>query len=193
MFFGSTRMEYLGDKNSFMEISYLKTTNVPLSDANANLGTLQLGKMVNEAADPNEETEMVLGDGFAIGFLTRAIDPSGTTSDVSYKKLSIGNIDIPVKRGAPVAVQRPLPGAFGIFEGAGTAAAPIDHLVINSGTGALASGTAKLSELSVIKGAWRLAQTGEMVLGLLMDSNITPKNVGELRIRVMFVSPYKKA
>ena len=193
MFFGSTRMEYLSGKESFREIGYLKTTNVPLSQASANLGVLQLGKMMNEAADPNEETEMVLGDGFALGFMTRALDLYGTTGDTSYKKLGIGNIDIPVKRGAPVTLQCPFPGAQAIFEGTGSAATPGDTLVCDAGTGALSSGTAKLSELSVIKGAWRLAQTGEMVLGLLLDNNLTPKNVGELRIRLMFVSPYKKA
>lgn len=192
MFFGSTRMEYLSGKNSFREIGYLKTTNLPLSDANANLGTLQLGKMVNEAADPNEESQMALSTGFAIGFLTRSIDLYGTTGDTAFKKLAIGNIDIPVMRGAPVTVQCPYPGAQAIFEGNGAATAPIDHLVITSGTGALSSGTAKLSELSVISGAWRLAQTGDMVLGLLLDNNLTPKNVGELRIRIQFISPYKK-
>ena len=192
MFFGSTRMEYLSGKNSFREIGYLKTTNVPLSQADANAGTLQLGKMMNEAADPNEESEMVLGDGFAIGFLTRALDLYGTTGDAAFKKLAIGNIDIPVKRGQPVTLQCPFPGAQAIFEGTGSAATPGDTLVCDAGTGALASGTTKLTELSVIKGAWRIAQSGDFVLAILLDSNLTPKNVGELRIRLEFVSPYKK-
>ena len=129
-----------------------------------------------------------------IGVVHLLLRENATVStDATEKKLNIGNIDIPVKRGAAVTLQCPYPGAQAIFEGTGSAATPGDTLVCDAGTGALASGTAKLSELSVVGGAWRLAQTGEMVLGLLLDNNLTPLTVAQLRIRIKFVSPYKKA
>lgn len=201
MFFGSTRHQWLTPK-AFFEIGYLKTTELPLSTADANSPTasLQSGKMVD--MKDNSETEMKLGTGYSIGILTRPISLLGTRDPATFQKMTIGNqklVDLPVSRGLCVTVQCPYPGAEMLFEGAaditgaGTVLQAIDHLVVKTGTGAISAVTAINSELSVVNGAWRLAQSGDFVLAQLRQANLTPINAGEIRIRVRFCSPYLKA
>jgi hypothetical protein len=140
---------------------------------------------------------MKFGTGIAWGILTRDVNFSGTTNDAGFKKLTVGGFpDIPVKKGACVTIQVPLPGAEAIFEGAvditsGVAAA-IDGpgLVLKTGTGAISAATPVNSRLSVVNGVWRLAQTGDFVLAHLKQANYTPKNAGEIRIRVRFCVPH---
>lgn len=202
MFFGSDRCEFLTPKN-FFEIGYLKTTELPLSTADANSATarLKIGKMVD--FKDNSEQEMKLGTGHAVGLLTRPVSLlGGLELAIQLRTAQLGTAhgkeDIPVTRGFPVTIQCPLPGAEAIFEGAAdvgsgtpTPLNAIDHLVVKTGTGAIGAGTALNSLLSVKNGAWYLAQTGDFVLAILRQSNYTPKNVGEIRIRVRFISPYK--
>ena len=176
-------------------VGFVKTTELALSNADANSATavIQVGKMVDYK--DNDETLMKYGMGNAIGILTRPVSLNGTTDDAGFKKLTLGGFyDIPVKRGLPVSIFKPFPGCEAIFEGAGnTAGNMIDHLVISAGTGALAAGTAIGSELSVTNGAWRIAQVGDWVLAKLLQANYTPVNATEVRIRLSFVAPYKKS
>jgi hypothetical protein len=201
MFFGSDRCEWLTPKN-FFEIGYLKTTELPLSaaDANSTTAALKIGKIVDYK--DNSELEMKLGSGFGVGLLTRPVSLlGGLATDVQLRTAQLGTAhgreDIPVTRGFPVTIQCPLTGAEAIFEGAaditgaGTVLQAIDHLVVKTGTGAIGAGTAINTLLSVLNGAWRIAQTGDFVLAVLRQANLTPKNVGEIRIRVRFISPYK--
>lgn len=192
--FGHNRFQALSTpKGTGQNISFLKTTNLPIThaDANSATGTLLLGKMVDYAAA--SEAEMRLGTGFAVGILTQSISLNGTKDDAGFKKLTVGGFpDIPAARGLPVGIFCPWPGFECIFEGAGdTGANMIDHLVIKTGTGAIGGGTADLTELSVINGAWRVAQSGDFVLALFRQ-NLTPNNAGEIRIRIRFIAPYKK-
>jgi hypothetical protein len=194
--FGHTRFQALTTMNdSGNMISFLQTTNLPLSNADANsaTATLLLGKMVDYAAA--DETQMRLGTGFAVGILGQSINLNGTTDDLGFKKLTVGGFpDIPAKRGLAVGIFCPFPGFEAIFEGAadisGGNGPAIDHLVVKTGTGALGGGTSDLTPLSVVNGAWRAAQSGDYVLANFRQ-NLTPKNAGEIRIRVRFCSPWK--
>lgn len=194
--FGSTRFQLLCDptKANGRHISYLATTELPLSNADANSATaiLPLGKIVDYK--DNSESLMKLGSGNGLGILTQAVSLNGTKDDAGFKKLTVGGYpDIPVTRGMCVGVFCPFPGIEAIFEGAvdisGGNGAAIDGLVIKTGTGAIATGTALNTALSVLNGAWRQAQTGDTVLGILRQANYTPNNSGEIRIRVQFCSP----
>lgn len=195
--FGSTRFQLLTTPNdSGVNVSFLKTTNLPLSNADANSASaiLPLGKIVDYAAA--SEAEMRLGTGFGIGILSQAITLNGTTDDAGFKKLTVGGFpDIPAKRGIAVGVFCPFPGVEAIFEGAcdisGGNGPAIDGLVVKTGTGAIGGGTSDLELLSVVNGAWRVAQSGDFVLALFRQS-LTPVNAGEIRIRVRFCSPWKK-
>lgn len=197
--FGSTRFQLLCDPNKAngRHISYLATTELPLSNADADSLTavLPLAKMVDYK--DNSETLMKLGSGNALGILTQPISYYGTKDDAGFKKLTVGGFpDIPATRGQCVGVFCPFPGIEAIFEGAvdisGGNGPAIDGLVIKTGTGAIASGTTLNTALSVLNGAWRQAQTGDIVLGMLRQANLTPNNTGEIRIRVQFCSPTVK-
>lgn len=199
MFFGSSRCQFLTPKN-FFEIGYLLTTELPLSNADANSPTaaLKIGKMVDYK--DNSEALMKLGTGHSVGLLTRPVSLSGIL-ETQYQLIqaqlgtSHGKEDIPVTRGKAVTIQCPLPGAEAIFEGAadisGGNGPAIDHLVVKTGTGAIAAGTAINTLLSVLNGAWRIAQVGDFAIALLRQANYTPSNAGEIRIRVRFISPIK--
>jgi hypothetical protein len=193
--FGSNNFQLLSDPSKYngTMVSFLKTTNLPLSHADANSPTavLQCGKMVDYAAA--SEAELRFNTGYAVGILANFISLNGTTDDAGFKKLTLGGFpDLPAKRGLPCGVFCPFPGVEAIAEGAGdTGGNMIDHLVIKTGTGALSGGTTDLTELSVINGAWRAAQSGDFVLALFRQS-LTPLLAGNIRIRLRFVSPYKK-
>src|SRR3954468_24003603 len=109
--FGHTRFQALTTMNdSGNMISFLQTTNLPLSNADANsaTATLLLGKMVDYAAA--DETQMRLGTGFAVGILGQSINLNGTTDDLGFKKLTVGGFpDIPAKRGLAVGIFCPFP------------------------------------------------------------------------------------
>lgn len=193
--FASPNFELLSSPHlSGMEKGFLKTTELPLSGADADSATalLQRGKMIDEKA--NDETMMKLGNGNAIGILTRNVSLTGTKNLQWFQNLTLGgHIDTPVTRGLPVTLFMPYPGCEAIFEGAAVdvAGSAIDHLVLKTGTGAISGATAVDTALSVINGCWRIAQTGDFVLALLKQANYTPKTVGSIRIRVHFIPKYK--
>lgn len=184
---GDSRFKWVSGK--FYNLGNLETTGLALSDANANSGTVKRGKMMRISATNNDRMDFATG--LAEGILTRKVDAEGTTGLQGFKDFTIGKLDLPVKRGSVVTLRCPLPGAIAEFEGVGTAI--IDNLVATSGTGAISTGTTKLTELSVVNGCWRVAQAGDTVLARLLDPTLTPENSGEVRIRVRFVSPYPKA
>lgn len=186
--FGSLLFQWL--RGPYHNNGYLKTTNLPITEADANsaTGILKRGKLVNSAA--NSETEMAFTDGFMLGILTRNVSLNGLSDVTGFKNFTIGLHDQPAKRGQAVTLRVPGLNAEAIFEGVGVAS--VDTLVITSGTGAIASGTARHTELSVLKGGWRIAQTTERVWAILEQANYTPNVGGNVRIRVRFVSPYVK-
>ena len=194
--FASTRFELLSTPHKVAhEIGFLKTTELPLSSADADSATavLQRGKIVDYK--DNDETLMKLGTGYGVGMLMRNISLNGLRTLAGYQAVMEGGYpDTPVSRGLAATILCPHPGFEAIFEGlcditSGVAAA-IDHLVVTTGTGALSAATPINTQLSVVNGAWRVAQAGNYVLAHMRQANLAPKNVGELRIRVRFCSPY---
>lgn len=184
---GSQYFQWLG--GPFHKRGYLKTTNLPLSDANANAGTIPRGKLVNEASGSEEQMAYTTGD--FLGILEQPVDAYGVTGDLYQREREIlGKIDFPIRRGLPVSIRIPGPGSQAIFEGKG--AVLYDNLVATSGTGLISSATARKTELTCEKGCWRLAAEGEMVLALMVDASLTPVTATQVRIRVEFVSKYLK-
>ncbi len=186
---GSKLRQWLSPVSHY-ELQSGASTSLALSEADANVGTLLSGSLVDYAADSDSVWAHITGR--ALGFLMDDINLYGTMDEVAYRKWGIGDIwNIPKARGAMVNIMLPRPHSLMLFEGVGAAA--INNLVVTSGTGLLSAATARGSELSVIKGGLRLAQTDEMVFAHLEQANLTPlADPGNLRIRVKFVSPYKK-
>lgn len=189
--FGSSRFKWVAGEYYHYGVAKFPTT-LGLSDADANAGTAKQGKLMGLADNNAEEMKYGGVNGNFLGILTHHVNKDGTTSDSGFKDFTIGKQDIPLKRGQAVTLRVPLPGAIAEFEGVG--AVGIDTLVVTSGTGLLASGSALWSPLTIESGAWRIAQSGagvnEFVYAHLMQANLTPENSGEVRIRVKFVSPY---
>lgn len=183
--FGSTRFKHVSGK--YDKIGFLKTTNLSLSDAGANLGTLKRGKLVDFA--DNSEVEMKLGGvGGAMGFLENNITLDGTTDLQGFKDLTIGKQDLPRKKGEAVSILVPMPGSVWEVEGLG--AGPIDVLLITSGTGAISAATPIGTMLGVVSGAFRIAQVNaspaasDVVVARIVSANLTPENAGEVRLRI---------
>lgn len=186
--FGSNLFQWLG--GVYHKVGYASTLELPLSDADANAGTLKRGKMVD--LKTNDETKMAFTTGNALGILERNVDAFGTTGDAGFKNVTIGLFDLPAKRGACVSIRIPGAGSRAIFEGVG--AAGYDTLVITATTaGFLTAASARGLELTVEKGGWRIAAVGEWVLARLEQANYTPSVGGNIRIRVEFVTKYKKS
>lgn len=182
---GSSRFKWVSGK--WYPLGIMKTTNLDITDADADsaTGVIKRGNMMD--VDPTDETEMVYGSGNALGILTYDITLNGITDAQGFKSFTIGKYDLPKKRGAAISLRVPQMNAIAEFEGTGTPI--VDNLVADSGVGALAAGTAVGTALSVENGCWRVAQTSDVVLARLLRANLTPENAGELRIRVQFVSP----
>lgn len=185
--FGSNLFQWLSGE--FYNINAL-TTDLPITEADpdAATGFLQRGKMVNYKA--NDITKLAFTTGNAMGILTRNISLNGINNDEGFKNFTIGLTDLPLRRGLAATVRVPNPNAQAIFEGSG--AASYDTLVITATTtGYLSSSTARGTQLTVEKGGWRTAQSGEFVLAILEQANYTPYTGGNVRIRVRFTAPYK--
>lgn len=188
MFFGTSTFKWLGGDN-YTSIGFLKTTNLGLSDDDADVGVIQKGKFMDYAEGSVEE--MMFGSGRALGMLQQAVSKDGTTDDAGFKNRTIGKLDLPTKRGAAVSIMVPRPMSEAEFEGDGEAI--IDNLVATDGSGAIADDTPRGTQLSVLNGCLYEAQEGDFVIALLQDAGLEPETEGNLRIRVMFVAPYPLA
>ena len=185
--FGSTIFQWYSGS---YDVINAKTTDLPITEADANsaTGLLKRGKMVNYKA--NDVSELAFTTGNAMGMLMNNISLNGLNNDENFKNFTIGLHDLPRRRGLACSVRVPRPNSQAIFDGAG--AASIDTLVITATTtGFLASNSARGLELTVEKGGWRAAASGEFVLAILEQANYTSVVASGVRIRVRFVSPYK--
>lgn len=151
-------------------------------------------------ASPTSDEKAVLASGDAIGFTTQEVDNYGHTSVNARLRAaeSIGRMpgDWPMKKGlnCPVTLRRMSVNSQVEYEGKGIAAP--GNTVCTSGTGALGTGTAIQTDLSVFNGCLRIAQTGDVVIARLKQTNLTVHNTaiaGRLRIRVEFVGKSVKA
>lgn len=187
--FGTTRFQWFWGDNEALNI--LATTELDLSAADANAGTIKAGKACTFKANSDK---LMAYAGIAdrwVGFLEQSVNKDGTTSAEGFRDFVTEKYGIPVKRGSNVALRVPKPGYMAEFEGTG--AAIVDNLVATSGTGLISSSTAVNTELGFLNGCWRVAQSGDMVHATVLRANLTPQNTGEVRIRVCFVSPYAKS
>ena len=167
-------------------IGYLQTNNITIPEG------VTMGKGTFLAQVGNTD-EAQLASGYAIGYTTQDMDNEGNTSLASFKARIIrdGNsIDLPIKKGQNLSLRVPKAGAEIEVEGLGVAA--VGNLLITSGTGAVASNTAALTELAYFHGGVRKAQAGEFVQGLLLVADLTPEVEGNLRIRYRVVDGYIK-
>lgn len=179
--------------DQFDPIGWCATTDLPLSEADANSETavVEVGNMLDIDFVGKK---LVYTTGNAVGFLAKRFSKNGVIGGATaYYNRSIGARDLPDRRGAQMGALRvPRVNTFAEFEGLG-AAAYGNFVITATTTGFLSAGTTLLTELTVTKGGWRAAQTDEFVIGLLESAVETPlADAGNLRIVVRFVSPYRK-
>lgn len=191
MFYGNGKFRWLSG-SMFRVFNQFLTTDLALSEADADSATavLDRGLMVNIDV---VNSKMNLTTGKAAGLLMQKVSLSGLTNVQSFFDLSIGKMDLPtVRRGQPAAIM--IPDVFSLCEFEGLGAAAIGNSVITATTtGFLSTNTAVDTELSVIKGGFRIAQAGEQVIAKLKAPNLTAETSGNRRICVQFISPYLKA
>lgn len=166
-------------------------TSLGLSDADADVGLIRVGKPVTFANNSLDTMKYGDNDSF-LGFLGKDISLEGPLGVQSYYDINaLGLIDIPTKRGSKVEVIIPRIGFLFEVEDAGTD--KVEKMLITSGTGAIANNTALHTELSLTdKGCWKLAADGDMVYAHLYQANVAPKIENNVRIRARICSPYRK-
>lgn len=185
--FGSPYVKYISGE--WYHYGVMTTEELPIPDG----VTLTKGTWLNPK-NGTDDTIAQLASGVALGFATQDMDNEGHTSLQAFQDVSIGKQDIPIKKGQAMTVRVPNTNSRLEFEGAG-AAVP-GNLVCTSGTGAIASNTAKDTELSFLNGCIRKAQTGDIVQLLLETAALTAENPNDgdanVRIRVRVVGGYVK-
>lgn len=169
-------------------VGYLAASGLP----NIGTGVYRKGTLVDQKAD--NEHVAVLATGRVLGLITQDIDENGLDNDAGFKNFTIGKLDNPIKRSVNrITARRMAPGSHLEYEGLG-AALP-GNLVATSGTGAIASNTARGTELSVLNGCIMIAQSGDIVSYHLLKADLVPvADAGNLRILVEKIpNSYTKA
>lgn len=186
--YGNNKFKWLSGRE-FKAIGICSTSGLALADSDSNHPTavLEIGLMVDAVLSTKV---LSIVNGKATGFLSQRVSLNGITDNQGFRDFSIGKLDLPVKKGAPVSIHIPDPNTYAEFEGLG--ASSIGNFVITAtDTGALQTNTARGTALSVKKGGWYIAQPGDMCLAHLETASITPVTSGNRRICVKFVSPYQ--
>lgn len=136
-----------------------------------------------------DESKFVLASGNCVGYTTQEMDAIGHTDFATTLVNDYFQVtDRAIKVGQAITVRQL--HVDGKFESEGLGGAGPGNHVVTSGTGALAAGTAKDTELSLHMGSIRIAQSGDFVHFHLVQSNLTPNVAGNLRILCKKVSPY---
>lgn len=184
-FFASTTFKWLLGDFSKLEGN---SSGLALSDADADAGSLGKGVICDFAANSHTVFAMINGKG--IGILEDSVDQYGVNTDANIvrREFDKNPFEIYKKKGQPVSLIVPAPNSMAEFDGAG-AASYGNKVITATTTGYLTSATARYTQLSSYKGGWRTAQSGDLVLALLEQANLTSQ-VSGVRIRVRFVSPY---
>lgn len=166
----------------------LKTTNLALSDADANLGTIKMGKAMDIVA--NSETEMKYSTGATfMGFLMTEVSLLGVTDLALYQQVMQGWLYQPIQRGMAVGIAVPRLNSWWEFEDLGTVG--VNRLVITSGGGAISGSTAVGTPLTIDQGGWRVAANNERVWAEVLRANLTPEVGSNIRIRVKILAGNK--
>lgn len=186
--YGSDRFRLVfGQTQQFGRLAFPAT--LALSDAGADVGTRVRGRAM--AQDPTNLENMTDADGTNfMGFLMNDVDLYGTTGDKGFKEFSLGYGDMAVKRGAKVSLLIPEMWSVWEFEGPDAYAGGVDSFIYteDAGGGEITTATAADTLLGFdSNGCIYVAQTGDIAYMQMVKADVTPKNVGETRIRVKFV------
>lgn len=185
----------------FQHYGLAKTTNLALSDADANSPTAVVprGKLVQ--LDPTDMSELVYA-GPTTGLLGMLLDMLSLDGVYNYEgiaKRSLGFAaadgapdTLPKKRGITSTVRVPDVNSMAEFEGPATTAGIVDNLLATAGTGAITAATPVGALLGCFEGGLRVAQTGDVVVAEMVKADVTPMTAGNIRVRVKFVSQYAR-
>jgi hypothetical protein len=143
------------------------------------------------AIDPTNESNMVDADGTNFfGFLMKDVDLYGTTGDKGFKEFTLSYPDMAVKRGSKVSLIIPEIWSVWEFEGPDAYAGGVDSFLYTeaAGAGQITAAIAADTLLSFnANGNIYVGQAGDVAFMKMLKSDVTPKNAGEIRIKVQFV------
>lgn len=176
--YGSLKFQLINGR--WDHVGYCDTSEVYLPSSSVNSGVLPKGTALNYKNGNDQKAQ--LASGMAVGFTTQDITLEGQASLQSFKDRTIGKTDLPIAVGQNVSLRMPTLNSELEVEGSGVAQP--GNLVCTSGTGALASNTARRTKLSFLNGSFRIAQTGDVAQFLLLETGLTANIDGNLRIRV---------
>ena len=151
-----------------------------------------IGAMVaRDATTP--ETVGALASGDFDGFATQQVTAAGPTWEDRYR--GVESEPWPIVAGTKLSLIKPNDGDEFELEGGENAGSTgfearwegQDNLVTTAGTGAISNVTAKDTELSVFSGAIRVAQSGDRVKFVVVDSGLTPATTSNVRVLVKAV------
>ena len=139
------------------------------------------GAILGYGADDQEFVLCDAGQAFA-GFQSQDVNVAGLTMlNVAVTK----NPDYPLRDTVDFGTAY-VPEVGALFEVEGAGAAALGNLVATSGTGAIASNTAKGKLLSCLNGCLRIAQVGDVALFELLKANLTAEVEDDVRILVKY-------
>lgn len=151
-----------------------------------------------EAMDKVEgESRLEATSKHLLGFLTNDV----TTDGPSLEKQMLGYTELPNKSGDYVAVESVQDNGIVEIESEPTIAYNTDpsdptapYLLVTDGTGAISAATAKDTELSLQNGRWRVAQSSDVVKGIMLDATLDPVLADtNIRCRIRIVAGYVKS
>lgn len=142
------------------------------------------GTWLDRNAHTSESVAM-LATGSGIGYMTQDMTQQGLTIE---NFAVVRDLDYPLKPGDFVSLRRPTVNSEFEIEGPPAIAYTAQgNLLVTTGTGALTNTTAFMAQLSVNNGMLYVAQTGDTIMFEMIDSALTPKTVGNLRVKVRYV------
>ena len=140
------------------------------------------GTFLRYKTSSQEEFDLCENGKGLIGWMTQGMDANGLTME---NFAVVGNTNINLRSGQEVSLRIPEVGNEYEIEGAGVAGG--GNLVVTSGTGAIASNTARYTLLAVHKGGLRVAQAGDVASFELVAADLTPlADDANVRIHVRY-------
>ncbi len=150
------------------------------SDLDGSAG-LEIGTAVQRSTVDPVNYSAVAGANM-VGFLSKAITVNGP----SISDLLLPKVRLPAKIGQPVTILALVKGSTIEVEGELNKAynAASSGLIVTTGTGAITANTSVPQNLSLQGGRWRLAQTGDIICGILRGQLPVESPTGSVRILI---------
>lgn len=119
------------------------------------------------------------------GFLHKKVTEAGPT----FELMTLGYEDQPAKKGQKVTLIQANDGDVIEVEGEPSKAYNASSLghIVTSGTGAITGATAAATELSLQGGRWRVAQTGDVINGKLIEQLTPAVDATYIRIKIRII------